>query len=69
MGKRFGDRKDGIRLTNISSMHTIMPLMYPNRCCNEVFISERIHLRAVNAYLQKRTQTTRNAPTTCFSSW
>ena len=54
MGKKFGDRKDGVRLKKISSMHAIMPLMYPNRCDNEAFISERIDLTNVNAYLEKK---------------
>ena len=54
MGKKFGDRKDGVRLKKISSMHAIMPLMYPNRCDNEAFISERIDLTNINAYLAKK---------------
>lgn len=35
-------------------MHTIMTLMYPNRCDNEAFISERIDLTNINAYLEKK---------------
>lgn len=35
-------------------MHTIMPLMYPNRCDNEAFIAERIDLTGINAYLEKK---------------
>ena len=31
-----------------------MPLMYPNRCDNEAFISERIDLTNINAYLEKK---------------
>ncbi len=54
MGKKFGDRKDGVRLKKISSMHAIMPLMYPNRCDNEAYISERIDLTNVSAYLAKK---------------
>lgn len=54
MRKKFGDRKDGIRLRNIHAMHFVMPLMYPNRCDNEAFISERIDLTNINAYLQKK---------------
>ncbi len=54
MGKKFGDRKDGVRLKKISSMHAIMPLMYPNRCDNEAFISERIDLTNINTYLEKK---------------
>ena len=54
MGKKFGDRKDGKKLTNIHAMHFVMPLMYPNRCDNEAFISERIDLTNTNAYLAKK---------------
>ncbi len=54
MGRKFGDRKDGIRLKKIHSMHLIMPLMYPNRCDNEAYISECIDLTAVNAWLEKK---------------
>lgn len=54
MSKRWGDRKDGKLLRDIDSMHTIMPLMYPNRCDNEAFISERIDLTNINAYLEKK---------------
>lgn len=54
MGKKFGDRKDGMRLRKISSMHTMMPLMYPNRCDNEAYISERIDLTNINTYLEKK---------------
>lgn len=54
MGKKFGDRKDGVKLRNIHAMHFVMPLMYPNRCDNEAFISERIDLTNVLAYLEKK---------------
>ena len=54
MAKKFGDRKDGVKLTNIHAMHLVMPLMYPNRCDNEAFISERIDLTNVLAYLEEK---------------
>lgn len=54
MGRKFGDRKDGVLLKNITAMHYVMPLMYPNRCDNEAFISERIDLTNVMAYLDKK---------------
>ena len=54
MRKHRGDRRDGTYLKKVDSMHTIMPLMYPNRCDNEAFISERIDLTNVNAYLEKK---------------
>lgn len=54
MKKKLGDRRDGTRLKKIHAMHVIMPLMYPNRCDNEAFISERIDLTNVNAYLERK---------------
>jgi len=54
MGKRFGGRRDGVLLKNIHPMHVVMPLMYPNRCDNEAFISECIDLTNVNAYLTRK---------------
>ena len=54
MLKRWGDRKDGTYLKKIDSMHTIMPLMYPNRCDNEAFLTERIDLTNINAYLERK---------------
>ncbi len=50
----WGDRKDGTKLRDIHSMHLIMPLMYPNRCDNEAFISECIDLTNIQAYLEKK---------------
>lgn len=46
--RRFGDRRDGKLLRNIDGMHLIMPMIYPNRCDNEAFISERIDLTNVD---------------------
>ena len=54
MSRKIGDRRDGTYLKNIDSMHTIMPLIYPNRCDNEAFISERIDLTNINAYLERK---------------
>lgn len=54
MARKLGDRKDGVKLKNIHAMHFVMPLMYPNRCDNEAFISERIDLSNINAYLEKK---------------
>jgi len=52
--RRWGDRKDGTLLRDLDSMHFIVPLLYPNRCDNEAFISERIDLTNLNAYLAKK---------------
>ena len=54
MNKHRGDRKDGTYIKDIDSMHFIVPIIYPNRCDNEAFISERIDLTNINAYLEKK---------------
>lgn len=53
-GRRLGDRRDGKLLRNLDAMHFLMPLIYPNRCDNEAFISERIDLTNINNYLDKK---------------
>jgi len=47
-------RRDGKLIKKIDSMHVIMPLMYPNRCDNEAFISECVDLTKIDAYLEKK---------------
>ena len=54
MGTKFGDRRDGVKLKKIHSMHVIMPLIFPNRTDNEAFIAERIDLSGINSYLEKK---------------
>ena len=54
MARRWGDRKDGVLLRDLDSMHYIVPLLYPNRCDNEAFISECIDLTPLNEYLEKK---------------
>ena len=54
MKRKLGDRKDGKLIRKIDAMHFIMPLMYPGRCDNEAFISERIDLTNIMAYLEKK---------------
>lgn len=50
--RRFGDRKDGALIRNQDAMHLIMPMLYPNRCDNEAFISERIDLTNADSYIR-----------------
>lgn len=54
MKKRYGDRKDGIKLRDIHSIHLVMPLMYPNRCDNEAFLAETVDLTNALAYLEQK---------------
>ncbi|MBR5270838.1 MAG: 2-oxo acid dehydrogenase subunit E2 [Clostridia bacterium] len=55
--RKIGDRRDGKLLRNVDAMHFLMPLIYPNRCDNEAFISERIDLTNINKYLEKKNAT------------
>lgn len=55
------DRKDGYLIRDIDPMHYIMPLIYPGRCDNEAYISERIDLSAINAWLEKENAKPGNA--------
>ena len=52
--KKWGDRKDGKLIRNVDSMHFIMPIIYPNRCDNEAFISEMIDLTALDELLESK---------------
>ncbi len=52
--RRWGDRRDATLVRKMDGMHFIMPLIYPNRCDNEAFISERIDLTAIGEYLDKK---------------
>lgn len=54
MKKKRGDKRDGTLIRDIDSMHFIMPLMYPNRCDNEAFLSETIDLSKLAGYLEKK---------------
>ena len=49
-------RRDGKLVKNLDPMHVIVPLLYPARCDNEAFISERIDLTNINAYLAEKNQ-------------
>ena len=57
--RRWGDRRDGRLLRELDGMHFITPLIYPNRCDNEAYISETIDLTAINRFLAEKN---RNEP-------
>ena len=64
--RRWGDRRDGRLLRELDSMHFIMPIIYPNRCDNEAYISERIDLTNINEYLKKKNAGEEEFPYTIF---
>lgn len=49
-----GDRPDGVLLRDLDSLHFITGVIYPNRCDNEAYISERIDLTNINTFLEKK---------------
>jgi pyruvate/2-oxoglutarate dehydrogenase complex dihydrolipoamide acyltransferase (E2) component len=51
--RKIGDRKDAKLVRKIDGIHLIVPLIHPNRCDNEAFVSERIDLTNINTYLEK----------------
>ena len=55
--RRFGDRKDGTLLRELDSLHFITGIIYPNRCDNEAYISQRIDLTAIKGYLAEKNKT------------
>ena len=64
--RKFGDRKDGKLIRDLDPMHVITPILYPNRCDNEAFISERIDLAPIRAYLEKINKDEEEFPYTVF---
>ena len=64
--RRRGDRRDGRLLRELDSLHFITGIIYPNRCDNEAYVSERIDLTAINAYLAEKNQTETEFPYTMF---
>lgn len=64
--KRRGDRKDGRLLRELDSLHFITGIIYPNRCDNEAYISVKVDLTAMNAYLAKKNAEEKDFPYTMF---
>lgn len=64
--RRMGDRKDGVLLRDLDSMHYIVPLIYPNRCDNEAYISQRVDLEGINKWLEEKNKTETDFPYTMF---
>lgn len=69
MGKnkrRPGDRKDGVLLRDLPSIQFITGIIYPNRCDNEAYISERVDLTPIKAYIAGKNETETDFPYTFF---
>ncbi|MCR5153333.1 MAG: 2-oxo acid dehydrogenase subunit E2 [Lachnospiraceae bacterium] len=55
--RRWGDRRDGKLIRDIDSMHYIMPLMYPNRCDNEAYMTINVELDKTEQFLKEANAT------------
>jgi hypothetical protein len=64
--KQRGDRRDGYLMRDLDSLHFITGIIYPNRCDNEAYISERIDLTPIKAYIAKKNETETDFPYTYF---
>ena len=64
--RRRGDRKDGKLIRDIDALHYITGIIYPNRCDNEAYISERIDLRPINEYLAQKNADNPEYKYNCF---
>ena len=64
--RRRGDRKDGYLLRDIDPMHFFLAYLYRNRADNEAYISERIDLTNINAYLKKKNAEGPESPYSMF---
>lgn len=56
MKKRFGDRKDGKRVRDLGPIHKVMPYLMDKRCDAEVYISEKIDVTNLLAFLEEQNQ-------------
>lgn len=54
--RRLGDRRDGALVRDSDAMHVIVPMIHPNRCDNEAYISVQIDLTRLNAYLKDKNE-------------
>ncbi|MBQ2252621.1 MAG: 2-oxo acid dehydrogenase subunit E2 [Clostridia bacterium] len=52
--RRWGDRRDAVRVREIDSMHAFMPVILPGRCDNEAFIEEIVDVEKIQAFVDKK---------------
>jgi len=52
--KRFGDRKDAVRVRNMDGMHMLMCDIKPNRCDADVYINKKIDVTNLVKYMKKQ---------------
>ena len=64
--RKLGDRRDGKLIKDLDPMHVITPVIYPNRCDNEAYVSERVDVAPIKEYLAKKNEGEDVFPYTIF---
>ncbi len=64
--KRRGDRRDAWRVRDLDPLHVLSPYLFPERCNNEAYISERIDMTAISSLLEKKNAENPEYPYTMF---
>lgn len=52
--KKFGDRRDGVKVRNIDGMHKFMLRFSPTRCEAEVYINHKMDVTNLVKYMEKK---------------
>jgi len=47
------NRRDGVRVKDLDSMHVLMPYIKPNRCDSDVFINQKMDVTELVKYYEK----------------
>lgn len=47
------NRRDGVRVKDLDSMHVLMPYIKPNRCDSDVFINQKLDVTELVKYMDK----------------
>ena len=55
--KRFGDRRDAVKVRNVDGTHKVLVALSPQRCDADVFISEKMDVTNLVQYVQEKKQT------------
>lgn len=64
--KKFKDRLDGHRLKKVPVINTLMTILYPNRCDNEVFSTEEIDITNLLNFIKEHNEKNKEHPIKLF---
>lgn len=54
MNMKFGSRKDATLIRKTDAIHLVTPIIHPNRCDNEFFVTDLLDLTKTKDYLDKK---------------